>query len=194
MRAVNLLPKDVGRPQRRAPDPLLLVGGGGGLLVVGLLALATMAANSALQEKRDALATAQLRLQVLPEPPPPPSPKDEALAAEQEGRGKALRSALASRISWDRILRRFSLVLPEDVWLTSLAATAPGAATGVAGFTLSGYTYSHDAVARLLARLAVVPDLANVQLRNSTLTEVGGRRVVQFSIVADVKPDQETAA
>lgn len=195
MRAVNLLPKDVGKPQRRTPDPLLLVGGGGGFVVVVALAAATVMASGTLVEKRDAVADAELRLQLLPEPTAPPSPADQGLATEQQGRGAALTSALSTRVSWDRILRRFSLVLPEDVWLTSLAATAPGGAgaaaagTGPSGFTIVGYTYSHDAVARLLSRLAVVPDLTDVQLRNSALTELAGRKVVEFSIVADVRAE-----
>jgi len=195
MRAVNLLPKDIGKPQRRTPDPLLLVGGGGGFFVVVVLAALTIAASGTLVEKRDAVADAELRLQLLPEPPAPPSAADQGLATEQQSRGAALTSALSTRVSWDRILRRFSLVLPEDVWLTSLAATAPSgadpaaASAGPSGFTIVGYTYSHDAVARLLSRLAVVPDLNDVQLRNSALTNLGGREVVEFSIVANVSAE-----
>jgi Tfp pilus assembly protein PilN len=194
MRAVNLLPKDIGRPQRRTPDPLLLVGGGGGFVVVVALAALAMTASGTLVEKRDALADAELRLQLLPEPAAPPSAADQGLAAEQQGRGAALTAALATRVSWDRILRRFSLVLPDDVWLTTLAATAPSGAPAAAGaaptgFTMVGYTYSHDAVARFLSRLAVVPDLTNVQLRSSAQTNIAGREVVEFSIVADVSPE-----
>ena len=40
--------------------------------------------------------------------------------------------------------------------------------------TIQGRTFSHDGVARLLARLQVVPDLTNVQLVSSTYVE--GRR------------------
>ncbi len=37
------------------------------------------------------------------------------------------RSALQSRVAWDRILREISSILPEDVWLTnSLRAVAAG--------------------------------------------------------------------
>ena len=80
-------------------------------------------------------------------------------------------------------------MLPDDVWLATLSAKAPvsssvpiapapaAAGTTVAAtqFTLDGYTYSHPAVARLLSRLAVIPDLVNVQLQQSTLTKVGHR-------------------
>ncbi|HET7759119.1 MAG TPA: PilN domain-containing protein, partial [Gaiellaceae bacterium] len=54
-------------------------------------------------------------------------------------------------------------------------------------FTLDGFTYSHAAVARLLTRLAVIPDLVNVQLQQSTLTNLGAAQAVHFVIVADVR-------
>ena len=52
---------------------------------------------------------------------------------------------------------------------------------------VSGRTYSHDGVARLLSRLQVVPDLINVQLLSSSLSTVAGHDVVEFSIAADIK-------
>jgi Tfp pilus assembly protein PilN len=105
----------------------------------------------------------------------------------------ALSSALGGRLAWDRVLREISLVLPEDVWLTSLSAQAPSAAaaadvTAPAGFSINGKTYSHDGVARLLGRLAVVPHLSSVQLQSSArATSETGRSVIDFSINATVK-------
>ena len=92
-------------------------------------------------------------------------------------------------------------MLPNDVWLATISAKAPvpsssavapapaaaGATIAATGFTIDGYTYSHPAVARLLSRLAVVPDLVNVQLQQSTLTKVGNAQAVHFVIVADVR-------
>ena len=108
----------------------------------------------------------------------------------------ALSAALASRVSWDRVFREFSLVLPDDVWLTELSAKSPispatnaSSSTGTgtpSEFTITGRTYSHDGVARLLSRLQVVPDLTNVQLVSSTLAKVGNQDVVEFSIAADI--------
>ena len=189
MRAVNLLPKDAARSQRKPPNPAVLVGGGGGSLVVGLLALFLMGASGEVAEKQTALDLAQRELAVVPAPPPGPTSTDLALTDQRTQRVAALSTALAERVAWDRVLRRFSLVLPEDIWLTSLAAAAPGdeEAGSASGFTITGYTYSHDAVARLLSRIAVVPDLANVQLRRSTLSEVEGRPVVEFEIGAEVR-------
>lgn len=189
MRAVNLLPKDAGKPQRRAPNPIVLVGAGGGLVVVAGLAMAMMSANGALTEKQDAVADAEVRLASLPEPPPPPSAVDAELAGQDAARRSALSSALATRMAWDALLRRFSLVIPDDVWLSSLSVRAPeaGADAAPTAFTIAGSTYSHDGVARFLSRLSVVPDLANVQLQSSTLAQEGGREIVSFMILADVK-------
>jgi type IV pilus assembly PilN-like protein len=53
--------------------------------------------------------------------------------------------------------------------------------------TINGYTYSHDAVARLMTRLAVIPELQNVWLQQSSLSHVGTHAIVAFTIVADVR-------
>ena len=121
--------------------------------------------------------------------------KEDALAAEKGARVGALSAALGGRVAWDRVLRQVSLVLPEDVWLTSLAASAAAApapdatqaAAAGSGFTLTGATYSQNGVARFLSRLAVIPDLANVRLQSSQSQLVNERELVQFTILADVR-------
>ena len=123
------------------------------------------------------------------------SETDAALASEKKLRVTALSAALSTRVAWDRVLRQISQVLPEDVWLTSLtsasgqtadASTTTGA-VGPAGasVTLIGSTYSQRGVARFLARLGVIPALANVQLLSSASVELEPRRLVQFTIQAD---------
>jgi Tfp pilus assembly protein PilN len=120
----------------------------------------------------------------------------------REQRSLALASALGKRVAWDRVLRRFALVLPGDVWLTSLTGTVPldPTATSTAPTTtgsslpapatelsIQGSTYSQASVARLLERLSVVPDLQNVQLQNSASAPVSGQKVINFTIVADIR-------
>jgi hypothetical protein len=53
--------------------------------------------------------------------------------------------------------------------------------------TIQGYTYSQDGVARLLERLAVVPDLQNVQLQTSQSTQINNQTVINFTIVSDIR-------
>jgi Tfp pilus assembly protein PilN len=88
----------------------------------------------------------------------------------------ALSTALGQRVVWDRLLREVSQVVPSDVWIVTLNATAPVAGVAAAttpsaaaptGFTLSGCTFSQDSVARFLARLDVVPDLSAMTLGSS---------------------------
>jgi hypothetical protein len=52
---------------------------------------------------------------------------------------------------------------------------------------MSGYTYSQTSVARLLARLATIPSLQDVQLQQSANQPIGTRTVVGFTIVANVR-------
>ena len=111
-----------------------------------------------------------------------------AVTAEEQPRLDAVSSAMGQRISWDRILREFSQVLPSDVSITTLqltapAAPAPGQTATASGLSISGSAYSHDGVARFLSRLELIPDLQSVTLSNSNAS--GGN--VQFNITAGIK-------
>jgi hypothetical protein len=200
VRAVNLLPRDE-RAKRTPAENAPIVVGLGLLLVVSIaFSVMFLQASSSVTDKRRALGDAKARLAVLPPLPKAQTPVEAGLAGEQKARVAAVTSALSRRVSWDRVLREFATVLPSDVWLTSLSAKAPASPASAApptpvapgaaptGFTINGYTYSQDGVARLLSRLSVLPDLHNVQLQTSSLSKVGRQRVVQFVILADVSP------
>lgn len=190
MRAVNLLPRDDPRGSSRQTNPLVLVGVVGAVAATAILAAFFLMVSAGVADKQARLDAAQSELDATPVPPPADT-SNATLEQEKSARVVALSTALVTRIAWDRVLREISLVLPEDVWLTTLAAKAPGpaaVAAPTAGFTITGKTYSHNGVARLLARLAVVPQLATVQMQHSTLgTSESGRPVVDFSIQAVVK-------
>jgi Tfp pilus assembly protein PilN len=190
MRAVNLLPRDDPRGSSRQRNPLVLIGVVGAVAATAILAAAFLMVSAGVADKQAQLDAAQSELDTTPVPPPADT-SAATLEQEKSARVVALSTALVTRVAWDRVLREISLVLPEDVWLSTLSAKAPGPAGVVApaaGFTITGKTYSHDGVARLLARLAVVPQLTNVQMLHSTLsTSESGRAVVDFSIQAVVK-------
>jgi Tfp pilus assembly protein PilN len=203
MRAVNLLPKDAGRSRKAISreDPAVLIGGAVGAVVMVALVGGFLNVHSkvnAEQAKLDAARAeyAQLSLEkVARQPVKPVKTKTiipvPAITADEQPRLAAVSSALGTRIAWDRILREFSLVLPDDVSLTALTLATPttggattGAPTGAQGFSITGNAFSHDGVARLLSRLMLVPDLENVTLGNSSVGQGTG---VQFSITASVK-------
>lgn len=188
MRAVNLLPKDIRRSEQKPRNIVPIVGVVGVVLVTALIAAMFLSKSSAVAQQQLQLDLAQEELASIP-PPPPVEAAQPELRSAQSARLSALSGALARRVSWDRVLRQFSQVLPSDVWLTSLSASAPGAATTTGGgFVLHGFSYSHESVARLLARLSVVPTLTNVRLQNSVKTNTNGRDIVEFSVSADVRP------
>jgi Tfp pilus assembly protein PilN len=200
MRAVNLLPRDTKQGGLGRPTTPVLVGVCALVLVVALLGADYMMQSGKVANEQQKLDALQAKVEGLPPAPSGPSPAQTELAGEHSARVTALSSALANRVAWDRVFREFSLVLPDDVWLTTLTAHAPvspgAASTGTSTpassttpteFVISGNTYSHDGVARLLSRLQVIPDLQNVTLVSSTLTKVGGQDVVSFQIAADIR-------
>lgn len=189
MRAVNLLPRDDPRGSSRQTSPIVLGGIVGAVAATAILAAFFLTVSAGVAGKQERLDAVQSELDATPVPPPADT-SNATLGQEKGARVVALSTALGTRIAWDRVLRELSLVLPEDVWLTTLSAKAPVAAAGTpaAGFTITGKTYSHNGVARLLARLAVVPHLSDVQMQHSTLAvSEAGRPIVEFSIQAVVK-------
>jgi Tfp pilus assembly protein PilN len=189
MRAVNLLPRDEKR-QRSQPGTVLLTAVLGGVLVTAILAGLFLTTSSKVGERQSNVDA--LRAELAAIPPAPEAPVDSSgLESEKSQRVTLLGKALASRVAWDRMLREISLVLPEDIWLESLSANAldpsfvptPGKPTAPnGGFTITGYSYSHDGVARLLARLAVVPQLDRPTLSSSVIDKGKSRTVVKFTI------------
>lgn len=196
MRAVNLLPRDTKQRSVRKESVPVLVGACSGVLVAAILGSLFMMNSGKIAAQQSEVDSLEAQFDALPPPPAGPSAAQQQLASQKDARVTALSTALASRVAWDRVFREFSLVLPEDVWLTTLTAKSPispvtNAPTSAGGapsqFTIQGRTYSHDGVARLLSRLQVVPNLTNAQLLSSTLSNVGGQQVVEFSIAADIK-------
>ena len=214
MRAVNLLPRDERRRGGPSiPTPVAITAIGGFTLMVALLGLLFVSARGTVNEGRLELAQKQEELAAIPVPAQSQVAQQDALVADKQARVTALNAALAKRIAWDRVLREFALVLPDDVWLLNMTAKAPTAATtapspstssstssstgstaaaapalgGSLGFTIEGHTYSHDAVARLLARLSLIPDLEQVQLVTSEQAEVANRTIIHFKIAANVR-------
>ena len=191
MRAVNLLPRDVAKRSFEAKRGVVFGGIGGAALATAVLASMMISAGGAASSKQEELDGIRAQIAAIPTVPVIDTSEEDALAAEKGARVGALSAALAGRVAWDRVLRQVSLVLPEDVWLTKLSAAAPDptqAAAAGTGFTLTGATYSQNGVARFLSRLAVIPDLGNVRLQSSQSQLLNERELVQFTILADVRP------
>lgn len=190
MRAVNLLPsKKEARDRRRQPNVVALGGVLGAVAATAALSLWFLTVSGTVTDRQSEVDALRAELAAIPAPAPRDTSGD-VLQQEKAARITALSAALGQRIPWDRVLRELSLVTPNDVWLTTLQATSPTAAassTGGGAFSIGGRTYSHDSVARLLARLSLVPDLEQVKLEKSTLNKIEGKDIVEFTIGASVR-------
>jgi len=204
MHAESLLPREGTNTKTRRLSPPVLTGVIAGVVVVTVLAAGFVKESAKVAHNRTELDAARAELALIPAPVMQDS-ASSTLASERTQRVTALQTALNGRIAWDRVLREISLVLPEDVWLSGLILEAPASTTALptdptqpppppttetttsVGFTMNGKAFSHQGVARLLSRLALVPDLEDVTLGHSTHTEVGKRGAVEFLVTAGIR-------
>jgi Tfp pilus assembly protein PilN len=186
VRAVNLLPSESKAASRGTPQPAVLAAAISGVIAVAVIGGGNLLQTARVSNAQKTLNAAKIQLAATPLPPKAPqvTPPPPVVAQEMQPRLAAVSNALSTRIAWDRILREFSLVLPSDIQVSSLGLTGPGSLTGSAsGLQLTGVTYSYDGVARLLSRMALVPDLTDVTL--STTSIANG--VVSFTINSGIK-------
>jgi len=184
MRAVNLLPRDEQRERFQTARTSLFLAGGGVMVATALAMFLAYSAGGDASDSRAQLQAVETEIANLPKVADAVVTHG-TIVRERSDRVAALSAALSTRVPFDRLLREISFVLPGDAWLTQLDATAPvsavpavaGAAppppttTAPAGVSIEGATYSHDSVARVLARLSVVPSLENVRLTSSARVE-----------------------
>jgi hypothetical protein len=216
MRAVNVLPIDQrsGGKSIRQEDPAVVVGSALGVVVMIALIASFLTAHGKASAQQTKLTAARLELAQLSEKrkaelaklkpvkvvaPVTPIVPPPSVTGQEATWLSSVSQVLGQRIAWDRLLREVSLVMPGDISLSALTLTAPATTAGAApaqGFVITGSAYSYDGVARLLSRLALVPDLENVQLSNSSSGTSGGAAgspsssgsgLVQFNISASIK-------
>ena len=197
MHAFNLLPKEEVRSEKDSKQSAIphVIVALAGVLVFAALAAFYLSSSAAVTKKSGELDDLRGDLASLQVPEKQPqSPSGPDIDSERLARTAALSTALADRLAWDRVLRELALVLPADVRLATLDATAPspgsaGAATSaaVSSFRVTGTSVSQASVARLLSRLQVIPELQNVQLEFATASEDPAVPGVNFAITASVR-------
>jgi Tfp pilus assembly protein PilN len=205
MRAFNLMPKDAasGAESKRV-NPARLAIAVAALVVFALLGSMFLIANARVADKQAELNDLKGQLAALDIPAQEPAavPSDPSLIAERDARTQALSSALSSRVQWDRFLRDISLVLPDDVWLTTMISSGgtPPVNEDGSGPTveqleasksvieLNGFSRSAESVATFLSRVQSMPQVESATLVNATATTLSGQKLVQFTISATLKP------
>ena len=188
MRPVNLIPGEERRgqnaPLRSGPIAYIVLGAlvallaGVTLVVLTGNQIADNEAELAQVKREDAAATAQAqRLTAYTQ---------YQLLSEQ--RVTTVKSLADSRFDWERVMRELSLVLPSNVWLTSLTASASPGATesggeggggslreAVAGpaLEMSGCSTGQDGVAGFVGALKDMDGVTRVGVESSALPPVG---------------------
>jgi Tfp pilus assembly protein PilN len=99
----------------------------------------------------------------------------------REQRVSTVTSLANSRFDWERVMRELSLILPKNVWLTEvLASASPGADNGGGGsglrsgsagpaLSMSGCASSQEAVAGFVTALKDIDGVTRVGLESSEL-------------------------
>lgn len=228
MRAVNLLPREFRQSKSfREEDPAVVVGSALGVIVIIALGSAFYVAHGKAGSQQARLTRDQLELAALsqhqhPTAPKPVKPSEPitpivpppSVTGQEATWLSAVGTNLSQRVAFDRVLRDVSLVVPDDITLTSMTMAAPETAAPVPGvpppaatqgFVISGTAFSYDSVARLLSRLSLVPDLSGVTLTSTGSGAAAGAggssspgatpsSTVQFNISAAIKGAPVVAA
>ena len=189
MRSVNLMPPDERRDGRApmragAASYVLLAALGLGLLMVIATALTGKQVSDRESEKSELtaeLADVTAQAEAL-------RPFSE-FRAMQEARTATVTSLAESRFDWERVMRELSLVIGDDVWLTSMTGTVtPGVEVGegtavalrstVAGpaLELVGCVTSENALAGFITALEDIDGVTRVGLQSSELSTTQGQQ------------------
>ncbi len=176
MRPVNLIPPERRRGDRAAARtgvvPYVLLAG----VALAVVAVSLLAVTGKQVDDRT-VAVSNLEAEVAATEAQAQALAPYAEFAELETVRTATVTGLAqSRFDWERVMRELALVLPEDVYLTSLAAAAtPGAeaaeavAGGIVGpaLTITGCADGHEAVAGFVGALEDLDGVTRVGIDSS---------------------------
>lgn len=190
MRPVNLIPPEQRRgdhAQLRTGPLLYVVLGALALLLLGVTLL--VLTNNQIAESKAEVATLEREDAAA-------QTKAKRLAAYVQFRTLAeqriatVKSLADSRFDWERVMRELALVLPRNVWLTDLEATATpdssvsgeGGSSGSAlraaakgpALTMSGCAGGQEAVAGFVTALEDIDGVTRVGVESSQLSGILG--------------------
>jgi len=187
MRPVNLIPPDQRHgsqsPLRTGPLAYIVLGSLVGLLAAAALLVIT---SNQISERKDEIVTlkredriAELRAQRLS--------SFVQFAQLRQERVETISSLANSRFDWERVMRELAKILPRDVWLTSLNASAAGGTEssgsssasglrgGIAGpaLEISGCADGQAGVAGFVTALKEIDGVTRVGVQSAALAPEG---------------------
>jgi Tfp pilus assembly protein PilN len=177
MRPINLIPTEERRSRgaaaRSGPLPYLIVGALA-LLLVGVLMLihvSNQVSGRESQVSRLEVTKSEATAQAAALTP------FASFAQVTEQRTNTIAELANARFDWSRVIQQLSLIIPPDVYFTSLNGSAGASEeSGVVGPSLSitGCAPSQDAVAGFVATLKQIDGVTRTSLENSTAAEGAG--------------------
>jgi len=184
--SVNLVPKEIAEAYKFRRLQLAL--GASLVAAAGIVGFLSMQAQHDVSSAKGQVAAAQAettRLQAQRASLQSVQDVFNQLGAKQA----MLSSAMSPEIRWSYYLEDLSLRIPNNVWLTNVAATettsstsgAPAAAGNLGSITFAGVAFSHDDVATWLDVLAKEKGWTSPYFSSSTEGLIGTRKVVNFS-------------
>lgn len=199
---VNLLPPEIGEQRRLRHAQYGMAGAVlGACVVVGLVYAAQAGKVSSARSDLAASQAKQTRLQTEQARYAPVS----QTVAQVQGEETMLSQAMGSEIRWSHYLNDLSLSIPDNVWVTSVAASnaaaggaaAPGAGAaggiltaGIGSVVVQGKAFSHDDVASWLDSLAREKGYADPYFTQSQVdSATSGRQLVTFASTVAVTND-----
>jgi Tfp pilus assembly protein PilN len=187
VRPVNLIP-----PEERAGERKPMRGGPLAYIVVGSL-VAVLLGVTLLVATSNQISESKAEIATLEDETATVKARAQALSAYtqfqsvSQQRAATITSLADSRFDWERVMRELALVLPSDVWLTNLTASASpnssseGAAgvslrSGIAGpaLELTGCARSQEAVAGFVQALKDIDGITRVGMPSSSLGSGSG--------------------
>ncbi len=191
MRPVNLIPPEQRHgsqsPLRTGPLPYLLLGGLVALLVGVSLLVVT---SNQISERKSEIVTLAKEDKVAQKEAEELAPYVQFAQLRQQ-RAETVNSLADSRFDWERVMRELSKILPPDVWLTKLNASAsPEASAGESGSSgesgsglrsaipgpaleLDGCANGQDGVAGFVTALKQIDGVTRVGMESSALPKQG---------------------
>jgi Tfp pilus assembly protein PilN len=187
MRPVNLIPAEERpggrRPMRGGPLAYIIVGA----LAAAVIGVAILAVTSnQISDSKAEIATLESEKSAV-------EARAQALDAYtqfhslREQRLATVTSLANSRFDWQRVMRELAIVLPANVWLTTLSGTASPSSSveGAGGGTvrssipgpaleMNGCATSQDAVAGFVQALKQIDGVTRVGVESSALGEESG--------------------
>jgi type IV pilus assembly protein PilN len=171
---INLLPRE----RVRAPAPLpVRVGTLVLVLLVAAAVVATLALNARNATVRDKIATINAEITEL-EPRVARVEELKRLIEVAERKEQMLKRLEAARIPWDQVLLELRVVIPRDVWLTSVSAAQDG------NLVFNGLGLSYTSIARFMVNLESSPMFEGTDLVSSQKQPIATRPTITFSVTS----------